>query len=277
MNYFKGSGFSFPLGEKTYIMGILNITPDSFYDGGRYNSLHLAAEHARLMESEGADIIDIGANSTNPNAVILSEDEELAVIKEFLIPVVKNINVPVSVDTFYPAVAEYCLGNGVSIINDVSGRRDKKMTELVKAYGAGLVVMHNPLFSSKETGDYSSDGGVVKSIRSFFASSLEYYEKAGVNKEQLLFDTGIGFAKTNADNLEVIKRLGEIKLPDTALLTALSMKRVTSFYSGAESEDRLYPTLAANVLSVSGGTDFVRVHAVKEAALSLKMADALLR
>ena len=122
MFFFKGNGFEFPLNTRTYIMGILNITPNSFFDGGKYNTAEAAVSRCEQMQTQGADIIDIGANSTNPKAEILTENEELEIIKSFLPLIVKKCLKPVSVDTFYPSVAKFALENGVNIINDVSGR-----------------------------------------------------------------------------------------------------------------------------------------------------------
>ncbi len=274
---FKGNGFDFLLNTRTYVMGILNITPNSFFDGGKYNSLKTAVEHCEEMQKQGADIIDIGANSTNPKAEILTEEEELETVKELLPEIVKNCLTPVSVDTFYLSVAEFALENGVKIINDVSGRFNPDMAKLIKEYNAGYIVMHNPAFSSSEVTDYTQQGGAVNSVNSFFESMQTKLCDYGVNAESICYDMGIGFSKSHKDNIELIKNIKALKNENRALLCALSCKRVTGIPTSAEGEDRLYPTIAADTLAIAGGADFIRVHHVKEAVLAAKMADEIVR
>lgn len=277
MYFFKGDGFEFVLNKRTYVMGILNITANSFFDGGKYNTLAAAVSHCEEMQQQGADIIDIGANSTNPKAQILTEDEELKVVKELLPEIVKNCLAPVSVDTFYPNVAKFALENGVNIINDVSGRFNSEMAELVKEYSAGYIVMHNPVFSSSQVADYKKDGGVVSSVNAFFDEMEEKLTNAGIKSESICYDMGIGFGKSHLDNIELIRNIKELKKENRALLTALSCKRVTAASTSAEGEDRLYPTIAADTLAIAGGTDFIRVHHVKQAVMAAKMADEIVR
>lgn len=275
--YFKGDKFSYELNKRTYIMGILNITPDSFFDGGRYNSLEKAITHAKQMEKDGADMIDVGANSTRPGSQILTDKEELEIIKQYILELVKNVNVPISVDTFYPLVAEYCLENGVAIINDVSGVYNTETAELVKKYNAGWIVMHTGEKLPTEVGDFSKFGGVVGAVNAFFDECIEKGLKQGLKREQLCLDMGIGFGKSHNDNIELIKYINKLKREDTALLTALSCKRMTNIPTGAEGEDRVFPTIAADTLAINGKTDFIRVHHVKEAVLAAKMADEIVR
>lgn len=277
MFFFKGNGFEFPLNTRTYIMGILNITPNSFFDGGKYNTAEAAVSRCEQMQTQGADIIDIGANSTNPKAEILTENEELEIIKAFLPLIVKKCLKTVSVDTFYPSVAKFALENGVNIINDVSGRFNPDMAKLIKDYNAGYIVMHNPAFSSSEIADYSQQGGVVNSVNSFFDEMQTRLCDYGVKAESICCDMGIGFSKSHKDNVELIKNMKALKKENRALLCALSCKRVTGIPTSAEGEDRLYPTIAADTLAIAGGADFIRVHHVKEAVLSAKMADEIVR
>ena len=277
MFFFKGNGFEFPLNTRTYIMGILNITPNSFFDGGKYNTVEAAISRCEQMQTQGADIIDIGANSTNPKAEILTENEELEIIKSFLPLIVKKCLKPVSVDTFYPSVAKFALENGVNIINDVSGRFNPDMAKLIKDYNAGYIVMHNPAFSSSEIADYTQQGGAVNSVNSFFESMQTKLCDYGVKAESICCDMGIGFSKSHKDNVELIKNMKALKKENRALLCALSCKRVTGIPTSAEGEDRLYPTIAADTLAIAGGADFIRVHHVKEAVLSAKMADEIVR
>ena len=198
---FKGNGFCFETGKRTYIMGVLNITPDSFYDGGRYNSIDRAVSHLRRLEMDGADIIDVGANSTNPEVEILSVKDELKVIGDMLPEIIKATAVPVSVDTFYPEVARFALESGAKIINDVSGKINPEMLKLIKKYRACFIVMHNPLFSSKEAADYTECCGVANSVEAFFENCEKELENEDFSREQVLFDIGIGFSKNQFDDI----------------------------------------------------------------------------
>ena len=275
--YFKGNGFSFEINKRTYIMGILNVTPDSFFDGGQWNSPEKAVEHALKMQEDGADIIDIGAQSTRPGSVLLSEDEELEIIKKYIPAVTSAVNVPVSVDTFYPRVAEYCLENGAKIINDVSSKMDREMALVVKKHNAGWIVMHTGNASASQEADYSKCGGVVNDVLTFFDKAEEIAAEYSISRENICFDMGFGFGKSHFDNLELLRNTDKLKFPERALLTALSCKRLVKNETGADGYDRVFGTLAADTLAIAGGTDFIRVHHVKEACLAAKMTDAVVR
>lgn len=275
--YFKGNGFSFEINKRTYIMGILNVTPDSFFDGGQWNSPEKAVEHALKMQEDGADIIDIGAQSTRPGSTLLSEDEELEIIKKYIPAVTSAVNVPVSVDTFYPKVAEYCLENGAKIINDVSSKMDRKMALVVKKHNAGWIVMHTGNASASQEADYSKCGGVVNDVLSFFDKAEKIAAEYSISRENICFDMGFGFGKSHFDNLELLRNIDKLKSPERALLTALSCKRLVKNETGADGYDRVFGTLAADTLAIAGGTDFIRVHHVKEACLAAKMTDAVVR
>lgn len=275
--YFKGNDFSFEINKRTYIMGILNVTPDSFFDGGQWNSPEKAVEHALKMQEDGADIIDIGAQSTGPGSVLLSEDEELEIIKKYIPAVTSAVNVPVSVDTFYPRVAEYCLENGAKIINDVSSKMDREMALVVKKHNAGWIVMHTGNASASQEADYSKCGGVVNDVLAFFDKAEEIAAEYSISRENICFDMGFGFGKSHFDNLELLRNIDKLKFPERALLTALSCKRLVKNETGADGYDRVFGTLAADTLAIAGGTDFIRVHHVKEACLAAKMTDAVVR
>ena len=272
---FSGKNFTFELGKKTYIMGILNVTEDSFFDGGKYNSPKKAVVHAKKMLNEGADIIDIGAHSTRPNHTVITEEEELNIIKQYLPLLSVETNAIISIDTFYPRVAEYALKNGASIINDVSGVFNLQIAKLVKEYNCGWIIMHTGGGDANTVPDYKTS--ITKDVLSFFDSMLEQCTEFGINKKQLCFDLGIGFGKTHEQNIELINNIHKLKKKDNALLTALSMKRVIKNSTGAEGEDLLYGTISANTLAISGGTDIIRVHNVKENVLAAKMADSIVR
>ena len=275
--YFKGKGFSFEINKRTYIMGILNVTPDSFFDGGQWNSPEKAVEHALKMQEDGADIIDIGAQSTGPGSTLLSEDEELEIIKKYIPAVTSAVNIPVSVDTFYPRVAEYCLENGAKIINDVSSKMDREMALVVKKHNAGWIVMHTGNASASQEADYSKCGGVVNDVLAFFDKAEEIAAEYSISRENICFDMGFGFGKSHFDNLELLRNIDKLKSPERALLTALSCKRLVKNETGADGYDRVFGTLAADTLAIAGGTDFIRVHHVKEACLAAKMTDAVVR
>lgn len=272
---FSGNKFAFPLMEKTYIMGILNVTSDSFFDGGLYNSPQKALEHVKQMISEGADIIDIGAQSTRPGCVQLSADEELEIIKNYLPMLYDETGAVISVDTFYPQVAKYALENGASIINDVSGVFNEEIARLVRCYNCGWVIMHTGGGDAHTVPQYKTS--VTEDVILFFHEILHKCEEFGISKNQIMLDMGIGFGKTNEQNIELIKNIDKLKIKDVALLTALSSKRVVANATGAGGYDRVYGTIAADVLAIAGGTDFIRVHNVKENALAAKMADAIVR
>lgn len=255
-------------------MGILNVTPDSFYDGGLYNSPKKALLQAQIMVQDGADIIDIGANSTRPGASILSAEEELSIIKEYIPYLTANVNTVFSVDTFYPEVAEYALDNGVSIINDISGVFNPKMAETVKKHKCGWIIMYNGRNYISATKEKSP---ITERVSEFFTETLKKCEDYGILSEYIIFDSGIGFTESFNDDIEIIKNTSLIKNKNCAYLTALSNKRVVKNSLGAAGGDILYGTIAANALAVAGGADFVRVHNVKENRLALNTADKIIR
>lgn len=275
MQYFRGNGFSFPLNTRTYIMGILNVTPDSFFDGGKWNSPQIALQRAVQMEKDGTDLLDIGAQSTRPGHTPLSDREELEVLKQFLPLIASRVHIPISVDTFYPLVAEYALQNGAQIINDVSGTFSEDIADLVCKHHAGWIMMHSGNGNSDTVANYEK--GVTNDVLAFFDAMQARCCAFGISTEQLCFDMGIGFGKSHTDNLELIRNIRMLKRNDRALLTALSCKRVVANETNAEGDDRLYGTLAADTLAIAGGTDFIRVHHIKESVFAAKMADAVVR
>ena len=272
---FKAGNFEFPLGKRTYVMGILNYTPDSFSDGGMYNTPEKALEHALEMQSQGADIIDIGANSTRPDAVILSAKEE----KERLVQVIGSlkgkINAAISVDTFYPECAEAALESGAVIINDVSGVFNEEMAALAVKYGAGYVVMHNPC-GSAAVAEYEQ--GIVEEVRKFFLDALTLASKCGLPKSRLCLDMGFGFGKSYENNLELLRDMEWLKFKGVALLAAASRKRFIGTASGEKScAMRDAGTVAAHTAAIAGGADIIRAHDVFSAVQGARVADAIYR
>ncbi len=270
----KFLNYSFETGKKTYLMGILNVTTDSFFDGGKYNSQESALSHYMDMLNEGADIIDIGAQSTRPGHKHLTSDEELNIIKEYLPYLYDKKKAPISVDTFYPQVAEYAVNNGACIINDVSGVFNPEMAEIVRKYKCGWVITHTAGSDSSHPLKYKD--GIIPAVNEFFDEMKEKCVNADISLNQLIFDPGIGFGKDCNDDSIILKNF-ELLNKDIPLLLACSSKRVIGYLTGAELEDRLYGTIAANLLASEKGADFIRVHNVKENKLALKLADALLR
>ncbi len=272
---FRAGKHEFPLGKRTYVMGILNYTPDSFSDGGLYFTPEKALAHAIEMQEQGADIIDIGANSTRPDAKILGAQEE----KERIIPVLEAICGKVtaagSVDTFYPACAEAALMAGADIINDVSGVFNHETARLAAKYGAGYVVMHNPC-GSAEVSEYPD--GVVADLRKFFVDALELAAKFGLPREQLCLDPGFGFGKSYEDNLEIIRNLQWLKFKGVALLAAGSRKRFIGRASGEENPAmRDAGTVAVHTAAIAGGADIIRVHDVFSGVQAARVADEIYR
>lgn len=272
---FSGKDFSFELGKKTYVMGILNVTKDSFSDGGKYNTPYKAKEHTKEMLLQGADIIDIGAQSTRPGSTLMSAQEELNVIKQYLPYLSNEFGCVFSVDTFYPQVAEYALNNGASIINDVSGKFNQDMAELVLKYDCGWIITHTGNGDAETVPDYKTS--VTEDIIAFFDEILEKCTQLQIPYNRIMLDIGIGFGKNYEQNIEAIKNISKFKRDHVALLTALSLKRVVGIATDSETQDRVYGTISANTLAIAGGTDFIRVHNVKEAVLGAKMADAVVR
>ena len=261
---FRAGAFALPL-TRTYVMGILNVTPDSFSDGGTYQSVQAAVSRAVEMAREGADIIDIGGQSTRPGYQAVSKEEEWARIQEVIPAVVRAAGLPVSVDTFYPWVAQRALAAGASILNDVTGFGEE-MLQVAAGSDCGCVVM-----------DPGSTGeNICARVRSFFLDRLEAAKAAGISRERLCFDPGVGFGKTLEENLTLLAHVERTRVEGCAFLMAASRKRVTGAFCGNPPfEQRLPATLAAHTAAILGGADLVRVHDVKEAVQAAKMADAL--
>lgn len=260
-----------PLGERTLVMGILNVTPDSFSDGGSYIDIDMAVERAREMAAQGADIIDIGAESTRPGAEKVPADDEL----QRLIPVVRRlaaeIDAPISVDTYKSEVAEQALLAGAHMINDVWGLQyDAKMAQVAAKYAVPVVVMHNQTNS-----EYAGD--ILAEIKRFLRKSLAIAEAAGVLAENLIVDPGLGFGKTADHNIEIMSRLGELNELGCPVLLGASRKSMIGKILDVPPEQRVEGTIATTVLGIVQGIDIVRVHDVQENLRAAKVTDAISR
>ena len=252
------------------VMGVLNVTPDSFSDGGRFLDPAKAVAQAERMIAEGADIIDIGAESTRPyigvQAVPL--DDEIARLEPVMRPVIE-LGTPVSVDTMKAKVAAWALEQGAAILNDVWGlQRDPDMARVAAEHGVPIVVMHN-----REQPDAALD--ILADIEAFFGHSLEIAAKAGISRNRIVLDPGIGFGKTPEQSIETIARLAELKHFGLPLLVGLSRKRFINFVAPSKPHERIGGSIAANVMAVLAGTDIVRVHDVAETVQAMRVLAAI--
>lgn len=258
-------------------MGILNVTPDSFYDGGKHNNEEHAIEHAMTMIEEGADIIDVGGESTRPNAEPVSLDEEL----KRVIPVIEKIracsDVPISIDTYKAKVARKACEAGADIINDISGLTfDTDMAPLAGRLGTYVVIMHikgTPKDMQKDP--YYDD--VVSEISDFFRGQMEVAKRAGIADDRIILDPGIGFGKRVEDNLKILKLLGEFKKLGKPLLIGTSMKSFIGYVTDSPVEERSEGSLASTVVSVMNGADILRVHDVKKTREVVKLVRAIMQ
>jgi dihydropteroate synthase len=264
-----------PLGRllalnRMLVMGILNVTPDSFSDGGQFDEPGHALDHARRMVGEGADILDIGGESTRPypGATPVELDEELARLAPVL-PAVVGLGVPVSIDTMKAKVAEWAVARGAQIVNDVWGlQRDPDMARVVAEHRVPVIVMHN-----RHDVDPAID--IVADMDAFFKRSLEIAAKAGVAREAIVLDPGIGFGKTPEQSMTCIARLDALKSFGLPVLIGASRKRFIKMVSAAEPQQRLPGSLAAHLIAVENGAVIVRAHDVVETMQALTVAAAI--
>jgi dihydropteroate synthase len=253
------------------VMGVLNVTPDSFSDGGRFLDPATAIDQARRMIAAGADILDIGAESTRPygGAVAVPLEEEMRRLAPVL-PAVTALGVPVSIDTIKAEVAEWALASGADIVNDVWGlQRDGDLARVVAEHAVPVILMHN-----RATADPSID--IMADIAAFFARSLEIAARAGISRQNIVLDPGIGFGKTPEQSLIAIARLGELESFGLPLLLGASRKRFIDKVSPAPPDQRLGGSIAAHLLAVAGGAAIIRVHDVAETVQALRV-DAAIR
>ncbi len=258
--------------NKTVVMGILNVTPDSFSDGGKFNSVDAAIAHLEEMITAGADIIDVGAESTRPygGAEKVSAEEEKRRLMPILEEVLKRTTVPISIDTYKAEVADMALEAGAHIINDVWGLQydGGEMARVLAKHGAPIVVMHNQYETV-----YSRD--IISDLYTFFKRSMMIGEEAGIAKEQFIIDPGIGFAKTFDHNMEIMARLEELHALGCPILLGTSRKRFIGEVLDLPAEDRVEGTMATVATGISKGIHIVRVHDVKEVKRMARMMDAI--
>ncbi|MBR1728237.1 MAG: dihydropteroate synthase [Selenomonadaceae bacterium] len=263
----------FDLNKKTLIMAILNVTPDSFSDGGSFNKIDKAINHVEKLIESGADIIDIGAESTRPGAISISAEEEIARL-DLILKALKNCPVPISVDTYKSKTAEFALNNGVDLINDIHGLQNEieplAMAKVAKKFNAPVVSMHNQKISID----------VIDDIKKFFRRTLKIADEVGLSRKKIIFDPGIGFNKTQDQNLEILRRLEELKIIDGVeypLLLGVSRKSVINYALKLPIDQRDEATGAICVLAISKGVNIVRVHNVEMINKMCKMTDVLIK
>jgi dihydropteroate synthase len=258
------------VGSRPLVMGILNVTPDSFSDGGRFLDPAAALAQAQRLAAEGADIIDVGAESSRPygDAVPVPREEEIARLQPVMAAVV-GLGLPVSIDSMKAAVAAWALDQGAAIVNDVWGlQRDPEMAPLVAARRVPVVIMHN-----REAADAGVD--IMADIAAFFERSLAIADKAGIARTQIVLDPGIGFGKTPEQSMTAIARLAELKRFGLPLLIGASRKRFIASVVPAPPDRRLGGSIAAHLMAVHNGARIVRTHDVAETVQAFKVAAAL--
>ncbi len=253
---------------KPLVMGILNVTPDSFSDGNEAFTEEKAVKKLNILIEEGADIVDVGACSTAPNNQLISEQEEINRLKTFLPQIVKLSSVPISVDTFRFNVADYALSVGASIINDESGYFQSEMAELVKRYKCGWIFMHTGNKTSNVAAEYEK--GVVNDVLDFFGKMKTQAVLYGVEEEQLCYDFGIGFGKSRKDDLMLLASVDKLK-EYKPLLAGVSRKRIIGVLTGEnDPKNRVKGSVAVAKLLAEDGVDILRVHDVKETVIKIK-------
>lgn len=259
----------FPSGGRTYVMGILNVTPDSFSDGGRYNDMDAALRQAERMLEEGADILDVGGESTRPGHVKISEDEEIRRVVPVIRELKKRFDVPLSVDTYKGGVAEAALEAGADLLNDIWGfRHDERCAELVARYDAAVCLMHNR--------DHTEYVNLMAEVADDLRQSLTIAEKYGIARDKIMLDPGIGFGKTLSQNLTVMNHLEEVAALGYPVLLGTSRKSMIGLTLDLPVEEREEGTIATSVIGAIKGCDFVRVHDVGKNVRALKMTHAIL-
>ncbi len=263
-------GKSISIGERTIVMGILNATPDSFSDGGTHFDIEDAVAGARRMVAEGADIIDLGGESTRPGHIPVGLDEELRRIMPVLERLVKEIDVPISIDTFKAEVAKRAMELGAHIINDQWAlRADSEMADVAARYGAPVIIMHN------QKGTEYSD--LMGDIVNYFRESITTARNAGIPQEKIIIDPGIGFGKTVEQNLEVMRRLPELSCLGQPVLLGTSRKSMIGKTLDLPVNERIEGTGASVAVGITLGVDIIRVHDVKEMVRVARMTDAMVR
>ncbi|WP_338958137.1 dihydropteroate synthase [Fusobacterium vincentii] len=260
------------LGERTLVMGILNVTPDSFSDGGRYNNLDSAMKQAERLISEGADIIDVGGESTRPGHIQITSEEEISRVVPIIEKISKNLDTIISIDTYKYDVAKEAIKVGANIINDIWGLQydNGEMAELVKKSNLPLIAMHN---QNDEV--YNKD--IMLVLREFFEKTFKIADKYGIDRDTIILDPGLGFGKNVEQNIEVLSRLNELKDMGSILLGASKKRFIGKLLNDLPFDERVEGTVATTVIGIERGVDIVRVHNVLENKRACLVADGVYR
>lgn len=260
----------FEIGHRTYIMGILNVTPDSFSDGGKYNRLDAALAHARELVAAGADILDVGGESTRPGHRQISDEEEIGRIMPVIEQLKAEFDVPVSIDTYKSMVAKVAVDTGADLVNDIWGLRyDADMAKVIARSKAACCLMHN-----RDSETYTD---FMPEVLDDLKESVRLAEAAGIEKDKIILDPGIGFGKTYEMNLEIIKELPRFQELGYPLLLGTSRKSVIGLTLDLPANQREEGTMATTVMAVLSGCAFVRVHDVQANLRAIKMTEAVMR
>ena len=265
----KRDAFLGKIGSRAIIMGILNLTPDSFSDGGRFQSLDAALAQAKKMVAEGCDIVDVGGESTRPGAAPVPEAEELERVEPILAELARGLDAPLSIDTYKAAVARRAAELGAILINDVWGLQyDSGMADTVAETETAVVIMHN-----RAQKDAAID--ILADIRRFFDRSLALAQAAGIPRARIILDPGVGFGKTSRQNVEAVARIGELRDYRLPVLIGVSRKSFLGSLVEVGVEGRLIATLAANLTAAASGAAIFRVHDVAEHVAAFKVFDTI--
>lgn len=250
-------------------MGILNVTPDSFSDGGKFNQINAALKHAEEMIGDGADVIDIGGESTRPGYTKISDEEEIDRVVPVIEAVKKEFEIPISVDTYKSGVAEAAAQAGVDLINDIWGLKyDARMAEVIAKSGLACCLMHN-----RDNTEYRN---FMEDVKQDLRETIALAKAAGIADDKIILDPGVGFAKSYENNLEVIRRLKEFHELKYPVLLGTSRKSVIGLTLDLPAAERVEGTIVTTVMAVEAGCMFVRVHDVKENHRAIQMAEAIL-
>jgi dihydropteroate synthase len=273
---FRARQFEFIFPRPALIMGIVNVTPDSFSDGGNFFAAAAAVAHALNLVAQGAEILDIGGESTRPGAVSVGEEEELRRVIPVIEKLAAQVNIPLSIDTMKPAIARAALAAGASIVNDVAANRsDDAMWQIVSEFHAGYIAMHasgSP--PAMQINPACED--VVRMVEEFFQERLEKMNACGISSDQVVFDPGIGFGKTLAQNLRLLASLRHFTKLRRPLLLGVSRKSFIGKLLGAEVNERLPASLACATLAIADGVQIIRTHDVAATVQAVRLTEALL-
>lgn len=258
------------LGDRTLVMGILNVTPDSFSDGGKYNNLDAAIKQVEKLISEGADIIDIGGESTRPGHIQISSEEEIKRVVPIIKKIKENFNIPISIDTYKHDVAREAILAGADIVNDIWGLQydNGEMAKLIKDFDLPLIAMHN---QSDE--NYSKD--IILTLKDFFDKTYKIAKKYGIDKNKIILDPGLGFGKNAEQNIEIMSRLDELCALGPVLLGASKKRFIGKLLNDLPFDERVEGTIATTVIGIQKGVSIVRVHNVLENKRACLVADGI--